>query len=68
MEYDKTQNVLVGLVAPLEKHTGMPKVNNFPASTANEIYNAIQNNEKSSIVQVILVQPNNSSKINAYHK
>lgn len=57
IEYDVDTNSIIGLVLPL-KSTGMPKMNCFPAETAQQILEAIKTCGKSSYVQVVLAKAN----------
>ena len=58
VEYDLSQNTLIGLVAPLEKLTGMPKPGFFKANTAEQINSAITGAEKASYIQTIIAKAN----------
>lgn len=60
VEYIKKGNKLCGLVAPFHPQTGTPILNFFPADTAEQIFNFVDANERSSYIQLILAQPNNT--------
>lgn len=63
VEYDLNNNILTGLVSPIDKNTGMPQIYFHTADSAININNSIINYNKSSYVQVILCQPNHSSAV-----
>lgn len=58
IEYDAVEKVVLGLVSPLQKKTGMPREKFFSAQTAKQIVDAVQKNQKASYLQVILAKPN----------
>lgn len=71
VEFDASQNVLLGLVSPMKNTTGMPETHFFKAQSAHDIISSIQNNAKAKYVQVILVKPNaigkkSNKKLNPY--
>lgn len=55
VEYDAFQNVLLGLVAPLDTN-GFPMINFFKANGANDIIKSISNYSKASYIQVIIAK------------
>lgn len=63
VEYDLNNNILIGLVSPLEESTGLPKELQFKAFTAQDIYSAIAGANKSSYVQVIIAKCSSKGKI-----
>lgn len=60
VEYIRNKNILCGLVPKINEFSGMPDVNSYAADTAKNIYTAVENNDRSSYVQLLLAQPNNS--------
>lgn len=60
VEYVAKENLLCGLVAPIDTITGMPKSNFFKADTAKNIFDQLQQHERASYVQILLAQPNNT--------
>lgn len=60
IEYDLKMNTLIGLVSPFHSVTGLPLANYHQADTALKIINAVNNNAKSSYIQIILAQPNHT--------
>lgn len=57
VSFDSTTNQLVGLVLPIDENTGMPITFSFYPQTANEIEYQIRQNQKSTIVYLVLAQP-----------
>jgi len=56
VEYDASQNVLLGLVAPLQTSNGFPKEQFFVANSASDIISSISNYKRASYVQVIIAK------------
>lgn len=56
IEYDPKSNQLIGFVPALNKITGFPVLQSFPADSALTIYNYFQNKENSKYVNVIIAQ------------
>jgi hypothetical protein len=63
VEYDATQNVLCGLVSPMDEETGIPKMNFYKAESASKIKESIENGVKAVYVQVVLAKPNVPGKL-----
>jgi len=63
-EYDLSQNILMGQVAPLEKSTGMPKPGFFKANTAEDINKAITETKKASYIQIIIAKADAKGNFN----
>lgn len=55
--YDPSSNQLIGLVLPINERTGMPITFSFVPETLDQIEDQIKNNEKSTLVYVVLAQP-----------
>jgi hypothetical protein len=67
VEYNGTYNCLTGLVAPIDNHSGFPKIHFFKANNAQNIREAVQNGSKSTNVHMILaksISPGNFLIIN----
>lgn len=54
--FDSLSNQLIGLVLPMNQ-TGMPISFSFTPQTLDEIENQIQNNEKSTLVYMVIALP-----------
>lgn len=55
--YDSSTNQLVGLVLPTNTKNGMPATYSFTPQSMTEIKQQIKQNEKSTLVYLILAQP-----------
>lgn len=64
VEYDAIEKLIVGLVSPIDKSTGLAKEKYFSALSAKQIVDAIQKNPKASYVQVILAKANIAGELN----
>lgn len=62
VEYEASNNILVGLVSPTNGFSGMPERNFFKAFKALDIVHAIEYYSKAKYVQVILVKPDKVGK------
>lgn len=63
VEIDYNTDTLLGLSAPFDMVTGMPKKHLFVSNTLENISDAVKNFNKSSYVNIILAQPNNTNAI-----
>lgn len=57
VSYDSSTNQMVGLVLPIDHRTGMPIPFSFTPQSLEQIGKQIKQNEKSTLVYVVLAQP-----------